>query len=206
MSLSECDRPQCRNPWISSFCGTRVWLCGQAVAQCLPLLLLSQMWKLVYLGLIEALEILPWHVSMRCCPLNISQENGRENAQGSLQRQSSCMWGRVAEAQQLSPAAQCINLTEREGLAVCQVWALVLHLSLFASLTRCSSVQGPLGDSMLHLTFLAGPPPLKHPTSSARGPSQSFSVNRALLQGCKHAPKIESVLFSPLFPCRPFPE
>ena len=83
MSLSECDRQQCKNPGLSSLSGNK----GLALwPRCLPVFLLSQMWRLVYLALIEALEILPWHVSAGCCPWPARRRTAERSAQGAIHR------------------------------------------------------------------------------------------------------------------------
>lgn len=89
MSQSECERQQCRKPRAIIITLKQ----GPGfVAQCLPVLMLSQMWRLVYLALIEDLEILPWHVSTGCCPGELTGEHRRgASAQGTIRRQSSCM-------------------------------------------------------------------------------------------------------------------
>ena len=89
---------------------TRTRLCGCAVAQCLPVLLLSQMW-LVYLALIEALEILPWHVSTGCCPWPAHRRTPESSAQGTIHTLSSCMQGGFTAA-----AAPVSLLIEREEM------------------------------------------------------------------------------------------
>lgn len=79
---------------------TRAWLCGPVFTSVNALPDVE-----AGLALIEDLEILPWHVSTGCCPGELTGEHRRgASAQGTIRRQSSCMWGGFTAAEQVDTA------------------------------------------------------------------------------------------------------
>lgn len=93
---------------------TNTWLCGRAMAQCLPALLPAQMWKLLYFALTEALEILPWHVSAERCPWP-----AHRRVEGSLQ--GSTLDGEEVEEQQKDGKRSTASKVSIYGSACCGV-------------------------------------------------------------------------------------
>lgn len=136
MSQNMCDRQQCRNP-----VKTRARLCGWAVAQCLPVLLLSQMW-LVYLALIEALEILPWHVSTGCCPWPAHRRTPESSAQGTIHTLSSCMRGGFTAAAPVSLVIERKEVTASTDLQMKVDSMSHLLYSTYISISgMCKAIQ-----------------------------------------------------------------
>lgn len=176
-----------QKPWPSSLRGNKgLALCTD---RCLPVLLLSQMWRLVYLALVEALEILPWHVSTGCCPWPAHRRTAESSAQGTIHRQlheSAIHSSNLSVSQRWKEVVTAWSDLQVKGvlIALCQTSLLPCCPHHFSNV--CSEKQRLLDDEVLY--FLVEPLPLKLHTSSIKSPSHSSSANSMQAPGFKQVP------------------